>query len=295
MAHAQVITVIPHWNLKKDLAECLDSLQRIAYPAHQVVVVDNASTDGSVEFLREQYPWVHMIGLPQNGGFAVALNAGIAFALNAGAAYVFALNNDTVVRPDVLARLVALMDAEPSIGVVAPKVLYYDHPELIYRLGDRMYRWLPLPIGFGTKWRDHPRYTGVMEFDYVSGCAMLIRATLFHEIGLFDPTYFMYYEDADFCRRVRAHRYRIVCLGDAVLYHKTSLSAKKDPALICRIRARNRVRFYRRFPHGPHPWLTYLALTLIAIWRLVADVIRGRRDLLKPYLLGLRDGWREVV
>src|SRR6266545_2070827 len=260
MAHAQVITVIPHWNLKKDLAECLDSLQRIAYPAHQVVVVDNASTDGSVEFLREQYPWVHMIGLPQNGGFAVAL-----------------------------------MDAEPSIGVVAPKVLYYDHPELIYRLGDRMYRWLPLPIGFGTKWRDHPRYTGVMEFDYVSGCAMLIRATLFHEIGLFDPTYFMYYEDADFCRRVRAHRYRIVCLGDAVLYHKTSLSAKKDPALICRIRARNRVRFYRRFPHGPHPWLTYLALTLIAIWRLVADVIRGRRDLLKPYLLGLRDGWREVV
>lgn len=293
MGNKLVVTVIPNWNLKDDLRECLDSLQQCTYHPHQVVVVDNGSTDGSPTVVAEHYPWVHLIPLPDNRGYAAALNVGIEYALTLAADYVLALNNDTVVLTDTITRLVALLAADQSIGIAAPKVLYYDHPDRIYRLGDRMYRWLPLPVGFGPRWRDHPRFARVMDFDYVSGCAMLIRTTLFREIGLFNPTFFMYYEDADFCRRARRRGYRIVCDGRAVMYHKASLSAKKDKVGILRIRARNRMYFYRKYPHGPHPWFTYVFLALIAVWRVAGYLIRGQQQLILPYLQGLWAGWRQ--
>lgn len=293
MANALVVTVIPNWNLKKDLGECLDSLQKVSYSPHQVIVVDNGSTDGSPDFVTVQYPWVHLISLPENRGYAAALNAGIARALEWGAEYVLALNNDTVVEPGALTRLVEVLASDETIGVAAPKLLYYDHPERIYSLGDRTYRWLPVPLSFGRRWRDRSLFTGVLEFDYVTGCAMLIRSRVFREIGLFDTSFFMYYEDADFCRRVRQHGYRIVCVGDAIIYHKAALSANTNKVFLHRIRARNRVRFYRRYRHGPHPWLTYLVLILVALYRSAADILRGRNQLVKAYLEGLWEGWHE--
>ncbi len=288
-----VITVIPNWNLKTDLGECLDSLSQSTYASHRVIVVDNGSTDGSPDFVKERYPWVSLIVLPENRGYAAALNAGIVKAVEQGANYVFALNNDTVVEKDAIATLVDVMASDESIAIAAPKILYHDHPATIYRLGDRIYPWLPLPLAFGQGWSDRPRFSGVMEFDYVTGCAMLVRTSLFLEIGLFDTGFFMYYEDADFCRRARRRSHRIVCVGDAVIYHKASLSAKKIGGSIVKTRARNRVRFYRRYRHGPHPWLTYVALALVAAWRSFFGLLTRQGHLVKQYLQGLREGWQE--
>lgn len=285
-----VTTIIPNWNLKDDLGECLDSLSHITYANHQIIVVDNGSNDGSVDFVKRRYPWVTLIALPQNQGYAAALNAGIVRALEQGSSYVFALNNDTIVEPDVLTKLVTVIKSDSSIGIAAPKVLYYDDPNRIYRLGDRKYRYLPLPVGFGNKWRDRHKFSGIMEFDYVSGCAMLIRASLFRVLGLFDTSFFMYYEDADFCRRAKEHDYRIVCVGDVVIYHKASLSAKKEKITISYIRARNRVRFYRRYKHGLHPVLTYITLAIVALWRTLLGLIRGQSEMVRAYLQGLWDG-----
>jgi len=293
MTSSLVVTVIPNWNLKADLGECLDSLSRVTYSPHRVVVVDNGSTDGSPDFVTARYPWAHLIVLPQNRGYAAALNAGIVHALGLGADYILALNNDTVVETEALTRLVEVLASEETIGVAAPKVLYYDHPERIYSLGDRIYCWLPLPLGFGRRWRDQPRLRGVMEFDYVTGCAMLIRSSLFQEVGLFDTSYFMYYEDADFCRRTQIRNHRIVCVGDAIVYHKAARSTSKNKTLLVRIRARNRVRFYRRYRHGPHPLLTFVALGIVALWRSLAGVLKGQSHLVKSYLQGLWEGWRE--
>lgn len=288
-----VVTVIPNWNLKADLGECLESLQQVSYAPHQIVVVDNGSIDGSPEYVAKQFPAVKVIALPENEGYAAALNVGIDYAFRQQANYVLALNNDTIVSPQALTQLVAVLDSDPTIGIATPKILYHDHPERLYVLGVRVYPWLPVPVTLGQRWRNRACYTGIMDFDYVSGCAMLIRTRLFHEVGLFDTTYFMYYEDADFCRRLRERRYRVVCAGDAVIYHKASLSAANEKILIRRIRARNRVRFYRRFRHGPHPWLTYLVLAAAAVWRSAEDVMLGQSHLLKPYWQGLWEGWRE--
>jgi GT2 family glycosyltransferase len=295
MKRPLVVTVIPNWNLKKDLGECLDSLQNQTYSPLQVVVVDNGSSDGSPEFIERNYPEIKCIALPENRGYAGALNEGIKLALDENAEYILALNNDTIANPDAVNQLVSLLEGCPEIGIASPKVLYYDRPKRIYRLGDRRYSLLPMPLGFGNKWYDHPRYSGVMDFDYVSGCAMLIRARLFRQIGLFDPGYFMYYEDSDFCRRARDNGHRIVCVCDAIIYHKASLSARKEKAFITEIRARNRARFYHRYRHGPHPWLTFAAIGIMAIWRAIGYLVNGQGELIKPYLRGLFKGWRESI
>jgi GT2 family glycosyltransferase len=293
MSEALLATVVPNWNLKSDLVECLDSLRRASYSPHQVIVVDNGSTDGSVELIKAHYPEVLLIALPENGGYAAALNAGIVRALALGAEYVLALNKDTLVPPEALAQLVCRLEQDQTIGIVAPKTLYHSHPDRIYSLGDRTYPWLPVPKAFGYGWRDRPSLARVMEFDYVTGCAMLIRASLFPEIGLFDVGFFLFYEDSDFCRRVRDRGYRIICDGGTTIYHKANLSTGKDRVSTSRIRARNRVRFYRRYRHGPSPWLTYLVLAIVAVWRVVAYMFTRRRQLVAPYLQGLREGWRE--
>ncbi len=288
-----LITVVPNWNLKTDLIECLESLRRVSYAPHRIIVVDNGSTDGSAEMIPTDYPDVILIALPENWGYAAALNAGIVRALALGAVYVVALNNDTVVPFDTFSRLVSRMAQDPGISIVAPKILYYSHPDLIFSLGDRMYRWLPVPRGYGYKWKDSPSLARSMEFDYVTGCAMLIRASLFREIGLFDTGFFLFYEDGDFCRRARDRGGRIVCDGSTVIYHKASLSTGKDRTLTSRIRACNRVRFYRRHRHGPSPFLTYLVLAVVALWRIITYAFSGQRQLVTPYLQGLLEGWRE--
>ena len=134
------MTVVPNWNLKADLAECLDWLRRASDSPHQIIVVDNGSTDGSVELVAANYPDVILIALPENRGYAAALNAGIMRALEMGAEYVLALNNDTVVPPEALTQLVSPLARDETIGIAAPKSLYFSHSDRIYSLGD----WLSL-------------------------------------------------------------------------------------------------------------------------------------------------------
>lgn len=293
MSHPLVISVVVNWNLKKETGECLDSLHKADYPNHKIIVVDNGSTDDSISFLATRYPDVDLIALSQNLGYAAGLNAGILKSLEQGAKYVFALNNDTIIEKNTISRLVEVLEMYPQIGIAAPKILFYQNQDKIFSLGDRIYPLLPLPIGFGYGKRDSSKYKGIMEFDYVTGCAMMIRTEVFHRVGLFDINYFMYYEDADFCRRTRASGYRIVCVGNAIVYHKTAQSTSQNKVQMVRIRARNRMRFYRQYKHGLHPWLTYGALWLIAIWRSIINFARGERWWIKPYLQGLWEGYLE--
>lgn len=295
MGEKLIVAIVPNWNLKAELAECLDSLYQVSYFPLRVIVVDNGSTDGSTEFVATKYPWVYLITLSENRGYAAALNAGIAQAMKWEASYVLALNNDTVVTTEALTRLAEVLNSDNTIGIAAPKVLYFHQPKRIFSLGDRIYRWMPVPIGFGYKWPDHPIFSRVLEFDYVTGCAMMIRSSVLQEVGLFDESFFVYYEDADFCRRVRERGHRIVCVGDAIIYHKASRSSNKNPLHIQRIRARNRVRFYRRYRHGPHPWLTFATLAFVALHRSIFNLLGGKGYLVKPYLQGLWEGLHESV
>ncbi len=293
MQFGKIIIVIPNWNLKEDLGECIESLRKSeSYPQDEIVVVDNASTNDAAEYIREYYPDVTLFVMEKNLGYAGALNVGIRYALEKNADFVFALNNDTVIPPGCIKKLIERMADRQDIGILTPKVLYHSRPDVLFSLGAKSYRWLPVPIEYGLRKRDSQRFDGLMEFDYVTGCAMLIRTSLFEKIGLFDESYFMYYEDDDFCRRTRDAGFRIACDGSVKIYHKASLSSKKHGDPIIFHRARNKIVFYRRFPHGPFPCLTWVILLFMACWYSLKSIAGGRWRWLKPYWSGLYDGMR---
>lgn len=287
---ALVVTVIPNYNLASDLAECLDSLRTTDYPEHHVIVVDNASTDSSVALIRERYPWAELVALTENVGYAAALNIGIRRAAVLGARYVFGLNNDTVVTPEAIGRLAATLDADATIGIASPRVLCHAQPATLYWLGDRISPIWPLPISVGVNQPDRPDYATVLDFDYVCGCAFFLRLGLLREIGLLDPTCFMYYEDSDLCRRARDAGYRVVSAGQSVIYHKVALSSRPEHVALRRVRVRNRVRFYRRYSHGPHPALTFAALVAQAAVQTARDLAAGQPALVRATALGWQDG-----
>ena len=295
MQECRVVTVIPNWNLKADVGDCIESLQQSGVANHEIVVVDNASTNGASDYIRENYPGVTLFALKQNIGYAGALNVGIRHAISKNATHVFALNNDTIVPDGTIGHLIEQMQHNPAIGILAPKVVYFQHPDILFSLGAKTYPFLPVPIEFGHRWRDSKRFSTIMEYDYVTGCAMLIRTSLFKQVGYFDESYFMYYEDDDFCRRVRDKGYKIACDGSAKILHKASLSSKQQGAKVIYFRSRNRVLFYRRFRHGPFPVLTYLLLWIMAFWYTVMNFLKRRKEWNKPYWSGFLQGWHEPL
>ena len=125
--YSKVTIILLNWNGKEDTIECLESLKHITYPNYEILLVDNGSTDGSVECFRERYPGMEIIENGENLGFAEGNNVGIRRAMDEGADYVLLLNNDTVVDPEFLGELVKVGESDPKIGIVGPKICYYNN------------------------------------------------------------------------------------------------------------------------------------------------------------------------
>jgi len=123
-----VVVVIANWNLRKDLLECLSSLYETDYPRMHIIVVDNNSSDDSVASVEQQFPQTQLIKRTENGGYAVALNDGIRAGAVLNPEFYLILNNDTLVPPDTLGRLVDVMLSDPQIAIAAPKIIYHYHP-----------------------------------------------------------------------------------------------------------------------------------------------------------------------
>jgi len=295
MPQALVYVLILNWNLKDDTAECVASVLESDYTNYRVLVVDNGSSDGSVDYLRHSFPDIEIIVNAANLGFAAGNNVGIRHALEMGADYVFVLNNDTTVDAAMLSQLVACAEGKAYIGMVAPKILYDEERNRIWRLGDRIHQWLPVPLSVGRDQIDTGQFSEPFDVDYVTFCGVLIKRALLETIGLLDERFFFTYEDADFCRRSRAAGYRIVCQPKACMWHKVSLSAQRDAANIRYLKSKSRAIFYRRYPHGLHPWLTAAYLWLNTLGSAMANLIHGDTDLAKLSLRGLYDGYREEL
>jgi len=291
----KVVVVVLNWNLKDDLAECLASLDRASYPNRQVVVVDNASTDGSAEMVRTRFPAARLIVNAQNLGFAAGNNVGLRYGLAQEATYLLLLNNDTVIAADMLTRLVAVAEAEQSLGILGPQILYYGTEDRVWYLGHRAYRWLPVPRRIAPRLGLRAGEGDRIEVDYVSGCSMLIRREVLLRVGLLDEALFMHYEDADLCRRARQAGYRLACVPGARMWHKVSRSSSQVKPAVRRLQARNRVFFYRRYPHGPHPWLTAAFVLVTAGATMARDLLRGHGGLIWPHVQGLYEGLTQRV
>jgi GT2 family glycosyltransferase len=285
--------VILNWNLKEETIACISSVLAAGAPIEHIIVVDNGSTDDSVEAIADLFgSALPLITNPENLGFAGGINGGIQYALRQGATSVLILNNDTVVDAQMIQTLLEAADNLGDVGILGPAIYYYDDPERLWRLGDIQHRWLPMPMSVrlrGDKLANSPPF----QVDYVTGCGMLIHREVFEHIGLFDTRYFMYFEDADFCRRARDAGHSVWCVPSAKMWHKVSLTAKREKSVNRYHRAFNQVRFYREHEHGPSPWLRDGYLFMKVITTTLADVLHRDWDLIHPLWKGTWDGYTE--
>jgi GT2 family glycosyltransferase len=226
---AAVTIVVLNWNLRDDTLACLASLERAALGGAQVLVVDNGSRDGSVAAIRERFPHVRVLALPENRGYAGGNNAGIRAALDAGAEGVLLLNNDTEVAPDFLAPLVQA--AEPGVAAVSSTIFRLDRRELLdvgyaeVHFGRRHVVQLA-----GANALPGERFARRQEIQVAVGCSVLLRAEALRTVGLFDEEYFAYHEDVDWCLRARKYGYRLLLEPHSRVYHRRSGSTVRDGA-----------------------------------------------------------------
>jgi GT2 family glycosyltransferase len=240
----RVTAVVLNWCREADTAVCLRSLLACDYPALQVLLVDNASPDGSGARLHASFPQVPYLQTALNLGYTGGNNRGIEWALDDGADYVLILNNDTVVESGCVATLVTRAESDPAIGAVGPKILYFDDPGRIWFAGGDFStaRALARHRGEGEPDRSGGEATDV---SFLTGCCLLVRAGLLRRIGGFDESFFAYLEDVDFSLRVLDAGYRLVYEPGARLLHRVPLAEEPSPFQIIQ-RDRNRRRLVRK-------------------------------------------------
>ncbi len=229
MKRKKVCLIVVNHNGLKFLPQCFDSVMKLKYDNLSIVMVDNASTDGSQEFIRRNYPEVFLIQNPRNDGFSAGMNLGIQHALSCGAQYIASLNNDTEVDPGWISEMVRVAESNSKIGAVASRMMFMDNRRIINGIG--------VSMNFLALCWD--RYQGRVfshEMDHseevfsVCGGACLFRSEALLRAGLFDPLYIMYLEDVDLCIRIKERGYRIVTAPRAIIYHKFSASIEEGSA-----------------------------------------------------------------
>ncbi len=291
-----IVIVVLNWNLPTETVACVASLLAGDYSRQQVLVVDNGSIDDSVLQLCHQFgDQINILETDTNLFYAGGNNVGIQWALEAGADFILILNNDTVAAPDMVSQLARAAQAHPDAGILTPMIYFGHDRSRIWMLGSRRHRWLPVPRDVGRGEVDRGQYVTPFKVDYVTGCAMMVRRSVFTQVGLFDSDYRMYYEDADLCARAQQAGFALLVEPRAKLWHEVSVSAERQAATSRYQRTRYRVRFYRQHPHGPSPWLTLAMLWMQELARMGIALVRGQLDLVGAGWRGLRDGCRERI
>lgn len=212
-----VSVILVSYNNERHLWQCLTSLETQAYPHCEVIVVDNASTDGGPALVAREFPAVTLLRNADNPGFAQACNQG---ARHANGHYLAFLNPDTTVATDWLAVLVRALESDPTVGLVTPKILLLDNPDRIDTCANEVHlTGLTASRGWGQPASAYDEPETVCA---ISGAAFVMSKRVFEEIGGFDGAFFMYYEDTDLSWRAQLAGYICAYVPDAVVYHEHS-------------------------------------------------------------------------
>lgn len=286
----KVFIIILNWNGCNDTIECIESLKSVDYRNFAVVVVDNASSDDSIDIIPRKYRDVAFIEMKKNTGFAGGNNTGIKYALEHGADYILLLNNDTTVEPNFLTELVKAAEADKKSGILGPKIYFHSEPAKIWFAGGKL-NWLMtkgthvdyLKIDNKEMPPEKPRQT-----EYITGCCLLIKKEVVKKIGLMSEDYFLYYEDADWCLRARKAGWQIIFVPSAAIFHKHSRSAGEHSFPYIYYHSRNGLILGSRFGAVT---LTYLLSLWIFTKQIIKLFIGYNRQWAKPVIKGVVDFW----
>ena len=292
---AKVAIIVLNWNGWQDTLECAASLLKIDHPDYHIIIVDNGSSDDSVEKIKDwikDKPAVTLLETGKNIGFAGGNNVGIRFALSKGFDYFWILNNDTVVEPDALHYMVEEMRVRPDAGICGSTILYYHDRHRIWAMGAAYNKWFAegrhLEV---NKTYDKGRIDKYQKLerklDYIVGASMLVSRAFLQAVGLMCEDYFLFFEEMDWAMRARG-RYRMALAPKAVVYHKVGSSITKSEGgkqrrfnlMADYYATRNRLAFTRKyFPYAlPTLYLSILGYIIdrirVGAWENVALIAR---------------------
>jgi len=295
-----VSVIIVNWNGKDYLKDCLQSLRAQTFSDYEVILVDNGSTDGSVEWIRENFPgWVRVLANNRNEGFSGGNNRGIRAS---SGKYIILLNNDARADPRWLEELVRVAEENPRAGMLACKIYLQGGSKIIDNVGHLMYR-DGLNRGRGRLEADRGQYEKMEEVFFPSGCAALYRKEMLEEVGLFDEEFFAYGDDTDLGLKGRWAGWKCLYVPRAVVHHRYSQSSGAYSALKAFYVERNRVWIaVKYFPLTlllASPFFTFLRFALQGYGALIGRGAAGRfseayspgkllQILLKAYLAAFR-------
>jgi GT2 family glycosyltransferase len=294
MSQPRVATVILNTNRRDDTMACLVSLHKGDYPNHTIIVLDNASTDGSVEAIHIAFPRVEIIALSENRGYAGNNNVGIAAALARGADWVLVLNEDTLLAPDCISTLVEVGEQDARIGIVGPMVYHADEPNVIQSAGGWMdARWRAGHLGQNEA--DRGQFTEPHDVVWISGCAIMVRRAVIEQVGMLDDRFFYYWEETEWCMRARKACWRIVHAPAAKLWHKGVRRDYRPGPNVAYYGVRNRFMLLAKHRAPVAAWMSAWSQTLRtltsytikpkwrdkrahrdAMWRGAVDFLQGR-------------------
>ncbi len=283
----QVTIVIPNYNGKHFMKPCLESLDRQTCKDFEIIVVDNASSDGSIEYMKETYPDIHCIGLDKNYGFSRAVNEGIRASRTP---YVILLNNDTTVDPRYVEEMVKAIRKSKRIFSVSSKMIQMYHPELIDSAGD-LYTLMGWGVCRGTG-RPVSNYTEPDEIFTACAGAAIYRRSAFEKIGYFDESHFAYLEDIDVGYRAKIYGYKNMYCPTALVYHVGSgTSGSKYNSFKVKLSARNSM--YLNYKNMPLAQLILNFIPLALGW-LVKSIFFMKIGFGKDYREGLKEGFQTL-
>lgn len=215
--------VISNYNGWQDTVQCLESLEKQTYRDFEIILLDDASTNDSVQQLQQRLP-ANTVFLPQqaNSGFAAVNNVGMRRALADGCDWVLLLNNDTVAAPDFLETL---LRQTPAGAVSCPKMLFLDPPDEIWFAGGELDRTTGKVRHLGGHEKDGPAFAEKKQVSFITFCCVLLPRQVIEQVGFLDETLFMYCEDVDYCIRLADAGVPLWFLPDARIWHKAGGSA----------------------------------------------------------------------
>jgi GT2 family glycosyltransferase len=244
--------IIVNWNTAQLLSQCLLSIQADpSIPEYETFVVDNASTDNSVSIIKNQFPWVNLIENQENVGFARANNQALQ---KSSGKYLLLLNSDTELLPQALATLTKVLQSQPQIGAVGPRLLNTNgtlQPSCYPMLSPQRELWRLLFLDYLWRKASYPMNKWDLqkphEVDVIMGACLLIRREVLDNIGLLDESYFMYTEEVDFCYRLQKARWELRWIPMAqVIHHGGASSKQKEMEMYLQL-YKSKFQFYSKF------------------------------------------------
>jgi GT2 family glycosyltransferase len=266
-------------------------------------VVDNGSEGNDARALEEKFrDYAHVVRNDRNYGYTGGNNIGIRYVSDRSSPdYVLILNNDTIVAPDFLDRMIKTAESDASIGIAGPKVYYHKFPDRIQSAGARVNMRTGQASLIGVKEVDSGQYDKQREVDYVIGCCLLIKREVIQKVGLFDESYFCYWDETDYCFRAREAGYKVVYVPGAKIWHKAPLKLRmqekspqsgKASGLSYYFMARNNFKFMRKHATKGQYRSFLLYFFGYHFWFMTAVCLLYHRDVgrLLGFYRGAKDG-----